>query len=234
MQTNTRGELQNYCQRVGLPRPEYTTNKVDGPDHQPIFETRVDIKDRMSYVGYQQSTKKEAEKSAASVALTKLKSTRQPISPFRYYNEQHELKTDGIVLGVYDKLPPDKYASPVKNEPITTSSTIVIVDAVEMPEFKVLALPSDTKMIVLFGSSVDASRFADELPNKYEVRKVTTPDNLTHTMMAAWVGASMCMDDFTHYLIIASRKTAKKLAAIIDIGITGYCEKKFRITYVDM
>ena len=233
MQTNTRGELQNYCQRVGLPLPEYTTYKVDGPDHQPVFETRVDINDindRMSYVGYQQSTKKEAEKSAALVTLTKLKSTRQPISPFRYYNEQHELKTDGVVLGVYDKLPSDKRPSPVKNE--LTTSTIVIVDAVEMPEFKVVALPSDTKMIVLFGSSVDASRFADELPNKYEVRKVTTPDHLVHTMMAAWVGASMCMDDFTHYLIIASGKTARKLAIIVNTGITGYCEKK--ITYVDM
>ncbi len=72
---DAKSRLQEWCQQKGIPLPEYTLLKSDGPDHNPLFTMSVTIQDASSSqmgVG-EGSSHRHAEQQAASALLTILK-----------------------------------------------------------------------------------------------------------------------------------------------------------------
>ncbi len=63
-----RSRLQNYCQAEGLPLPEFTVVREEGPDHKKEFEVAVSLRGEVVGEGTG-ATKKEAEQQAARAAL---------------------------------------------------------------------------------------------------------------------------------------------------------------------
>lgn len=70
--------LQETAHRTGLKLPSYTTVR-SGPGHVPVFTSTVDLAG-MNFTGESAKTKKQAEKNAAIVAWSALKTSMQLIS----------------------------------------------------------------------------------------------------------------------------------------------------------
>jgi ribonuclease III len=68
---NSKGILQEYCQKRGKPLPLYTEMERTGPDHKPTFIVRVTLSDGRFYDGAGHSLS-EATKSAARCALEQI------------------------------------------------------------------------------------------------------------------------------------------------------------------
>ena len=68
---NNKSLLQEHCQGLGLNGPYYRVDDEFGPDHKKIFTVSVLVDGRISGVG-KGTSKKKAEQSAASEALTLL------------------------------------------------------------------------------------------------------------------------------------------------------------------
>ena len=71
---NYKSILLEYAQGHGLGIPKYTIVKEEGPDHDRTFTVEVVVGDQRCGVGTGKS-KKEAEQSAAMVALDRIDST---------------------------------------------------------------------------------------------------------------------------------------------------------------
>jgi ribonuclease-3 len=70
---DSKNKFQEFAQANGATTPpKYVTEKLGGTDHAPEFVSRVYVGDKL-YGGGKGRSKKEAEKSAADDALTKLK-----------------------------------------------------------------------------------------------------------------------------------------------------------------
>ena len=69
---DSKSNLQQICQKKGLPIPEYKINCQEGPPHKPVFKIDVFIEGKYFGSGIGAS-KKEAEQKAAEEALKKLK-----------------------------------------------------------------------------------------------------------------------------------------------------------------
>ena len=67
---NPKGDLIDYCRVHGLGAPVFESHQ-EGPEHQPTFSCDVLIQDRV-YASGQGRTKRDAEKSAASLAFAAL------------------------------------------------------------------------------------------------------------------------------------------------------------------
>ncbi|HET6370711.1 MAG TPA: ribonuclease III [Nitrospiria bacterium] len=68
-------ELQEFCQQEFGLLPVYRTVRESGPDHQKIFEVRIEIKGEIFGNGVGKS-KKEAEQAAACTAMERLRKTK--------------------------------------------------------------------------------------------------------------------------------------------------------------
>jgi ribonuclease III len=68
--TNPKGDLIDYCRTQGLGAPVFESHQ-EGPEHQPTFSCDVLIQEQV-YASGQGRTKRDAEKSAAVVALAAL------------------------------------------------------------------------------------------------------------------------------------------------------------------
>jgi ribonuclease III len=68
--TNPKGDLIDYCRANGLGTPSFET-AAKGPEHSPIFATRIVMGDEVWGEG-RARTKKDAERSAALMALDNL------------------------------------------------------------------------------------------------------------------------------------------------------------------
>ena len=69
---DTKTELQEWAQKRGLPLPQYVLLERSGPDHSPVFEMEVRIKDQPNQSGTSNS-KQNAQKYAAKAMLDYLK-----------------------------------------------------------------------------------------------------------------------------------------------------------------
>lgn len=70
---NSKGRLQEWCQRSQRDLPIYETQRSGGPDHRPTFVSTV-IVNQKRFTGFPEETKSSAEHSAAIVAYTELTS----------------------------------------------------------------------------------------------------------------------------------------------------------------
>ena len=61
--------LQEYCQKVKIPLPVYETWKLEGPSHQPVFQSMVRVTGHPNVYSEPCGTKKKAELSAAKLML---------------------------------------------------------------------------------------------------------------------------------------------------------------------
>jgi ribonuclease III len=68
--TNPKGDLIDYCRVHGLGAPVFESHQ-EGPEHQPTFSCDVMIQEQV-YASGQGRTKRDAEKSAAALALAAL------------------------------------------------------------------------------------------------------------------------------------------------------------------
>ncbi len=71
-QQDPKTELQEWVQARGLPLPDYEIVNRSGPDHAPLFEIEVRVKGR-DPVSAEGSSRRQAEKAAASLMLRQLK-----------------------------------------------------------------------------------------------------------------------------------------------------------------
>lgn len=63
--------LQEHCQALGMPLPEYRTDLITGPSHAPVFDISVIIKGSVLGTG-RASSKKVSQEMAATAALQTL------------------------------------------------------------------------------------------------------------------------------------------------------------------
>mmetsp|Transcript_12715 Transcript_12715/g.15356 ORF Transcript_12715/g.15356 Transcript_12715/m.15356 type:complete len:763 (+) Transcript_12715:264-2552(+) len=81
--SNSKGLLQQWTQKYGHPMPKYNLAKRSGPAHQPQFTATVTVSKDVKFTGHPQLTLKEAQKSAAAVALKSLNSGSVAVAPLK-------------------------------------------------------------------------------------------------------------------------------------------------------
>ena len=67
---NSKTTLQEHFQKAVLPLPVYDSVCLGGPAHQPVWKSTVKLHDGRTFEGEACGSKREAEKKAASVALS--------------------------------------------------------------------------------------------------------------------------------------------------------------------
>nr|QBK86428.1 MAG: double-stranded RNA binding motif-containing protein [Marseillevirus LCMAC102] len=68
----SKNKLQEFFQKNNLPLPEYITSRIGGNAHDPVWVTDVELYNGSLYKGDPQATKKKAELSAATIALSQI------------------------------------------------------------------------------------------------------------------------------------------------------------------
>ena len=74
--TSIKNQLQEFLQKKGNTTvPIYNTIRVEGDDHNPLFLSTVTLPDEQEFVGEKKTRKKDAEMSAAAIAISSLFNT---------------------------------------------------------------------------------------------------------------------------------------------------------------
>lgn len=78
---STKNKLQESFQKLGLPPPTYRSGRIGGTDHEPVWLAQVELPTGEQIEGDPSRSKKEAERSAALMAIIMLREQRETISP---------------------------------------------------------------------------------------------------------------------------------------------------------
>lgn len=73
-----KNKLQEFYQKQGLPLPKYETLRLGGPDHKPVWQSRITTPDKIVIIGGIKPTKSLSESSAAKRALKSIVNDLQP------------------------------------------------------------------------------------------------------------------------------------------------------------
>lgn len=197
---SAKNRVQEYFQKNQLPLPKYSTHRVAGADHEPLFVSIIQLSNGPSIEGEKCANKKAAEMSAANKFLSIMMSTAinlslMNISPINL--SSIDIPTMNLsqmsLNGLYTPMPITKRVP---------DRTVLLVDVENMPNF-IQEVTRSIENITIYAFIGQHHCLSNKIfPNC--VIKILSPSTRadgTDTCMQMYIGYMLSRNMYDKYLI---------------------------------
>ncbi|CAH6419007.1 Hypothetical protein HVR_LOCUS195 [uncultured virus] len=213
--TIAKNRLQEYFQRQRLPLPQYTSEKIGGADHRPVWQSKVQLSDGSIHLGDPNVSKSKADISAAENALATLFS---------------------FSLTTLDTLPSKPVLFSIPNKVLRTaiSNTILLVDVENMPNF-VDEVLQEINGLDIYAFVGEHHCLSEKIfpPNVIKIVSPSTRSDGTDTCMQVYIGFLLgsTFHNYENYLIATRDHYGSAVVDMITnkLGINSWTPRNAKV-----
>lgn len=194
--SNAKNKIAEFLQKNRLPLPKYTSERVGGADHSPLWLSTVELHDGRKFKGEIRNTKTLAEISSAEKALKSIKDETQTEKVSRFETPR---ETDLETCEVPKK-----------------SKTVVLVDFENLPNF----IKQGEKILMKHTVYVFVGELHElaDAPLPSWVKKVVVPStraNAADSCIQMYIGMFLVKEEYEEYIIATRDRFGSNLVDLI-------------------